>query len=240
MKGLLYYHVYQRSKDKREVFKKTNDALVFISILSIKAKKFGVSIPALCLMDNHIHILVGVPEEDTLNSFVSETISLFTRRYNKEHIREGSLFKRPFGSALKNSDKYVRNCISYIYNNPVEAKKCRKIEDYVWNLIAYYNNSYPFSKPFVVRRALHKLKQSYYELKDIVKENKPLNYTLLRHLFEGLPKEESKQLRDMLISFYNPIEYDNLIYYFGSYEKALLAINSFNGSEYQLKEDDRI
>ena len=235
----LFYHVYQRSLDKSVVFKTSLDALVFVSILFVKARCYKVSIPALCLMDNHFHILARVHSESSLDPFVSESVSLFTRLYNKEHSRRGSLFKGPFGKALKMTDKYIRNCISYINNNPVEAKKCSRIEDYVWNFTAYYCNDYAFSRPVVVRKASYRLKQRWYEVKDLSATNKPLNYTLLRHLFESLSEQEALQLRDLLISRCNPLDYDCFIRYFGTYEKALVAINSFTGSEHQLKEDDR-
>ena len=82
----LFYHVYQRSLDKSVVFKTSLDALVFVSILFVKARCYKVSIPALCLMENHFHILARVHSESSLDPFVSESVSLFTRLYNKEHL----------------------------------------------------------------------------------------------------------------------------------------------------------
>ena len=85
------YHVYQRSADRNKVFLSGKDAIVFISVVKIKSIKWAVHIYAICLMDNHIHMLIKVRDKATLCRFVAEYTSLFTRIYNKRHNRYSTI-----------------------------------------------------------------------------------------------------------------------------------------------------
>ena len=73
------YHVYQRSSDRSIVFKSGKDAIVFISIVKVKAIKLGILVYAICLMDNHIHMLVKARDKSSLHRFVTDYTSLFAK-----------------------------------------------------------------------------------------------------------------------------------------------------------------
>lgn len=253
MKGSLYisdtnshqspfasYHIYQRSIDKRVIFHNSYDALVLLTIISIRAKIHNIKIFALCFMSNHIHLLVKAKQKETIHKFVNEYTSFFSRFYNKEHERKGPLISRPFGRALKYTDKYIRNCISYICNNPVEARICKKIEQYTWNFVSYFKSSHPFSQKIDLSTSRNRLRISIRQIKSLYSKGKNLNYTLLRNLFSEINKEEALQLKDYIIKTYNPVDYQAAISLFGNWDQAILAINSYTGSEYDIKEDDRI
>ena len=232
------YHIYQRSIDKSLIFRNSYDAIVLLSILSVKAKKFGIKIYALCFMMNHIHIFVKSRHIDIISSFVQEYSSTFSIIYNKEYERSGSLFSKSYGRAFKYTDKYVRNCISYICNNPVEAKMCRNLEEYVWNFIAFYKSRYPFSKPLVLAKSRNCLRKTVKQVKDIYTSDNYLTYPLLKSLFSSVNKEEALQLKDFIINTYNPLDYEAIVSLFGNIDQAVLAMNSYTGSEHDIKEDD--
>ena len=251
MKGSLYisntnsyqspfasYHIYQRSVDKRAIFLNSYDALVLLTIISIRAKINDIKIFALCFMSNHIHLLVKAKKKETIYKFVNEYTSSFSRLYNKEHERHGPLISRPFGRALKYTEKYIRNCISYIFNNPVEAGICKRIEQYTWNFVSYFKSGHPFSQKIDLSKSRNRLRISIRQVKSLHSKGKHLNYTLLRNLFTHINKEEVLQLKDYIIKTYNPIDYQAVISLFGNWNQAVLAMNSYTGSEYNIKEDD--
>ena len=234
------YHVYQRSSDKSIIFKSGKDALVFISIVKVKAMKLGALVYAICLMDNHIHMLVKVRDKYTLHRFVTDYTSLFAKLYNKRHNRSGMLFSTPYGRAYKKTDKYIRNCISYINNNPVEANKTKNIEDYIWNLFSFASSSHPHSEALDLSKARKGIRFCCRVLKAEQSRGRHLTYELLDEVFSKADKKETSQLVDYILNLYNPVDYSAINTLYGNMDKASLAINANTGSEYEIAEDDMI
>ena len=234
------YHVYQRSWDKSVVFSSGKDALVFISIVKVKAIELGVKVYALCLMDNHIHMLVRVRDKSSLHRFVTDYTSWFAKVYNKRHQRIGMLFSSPFGRSYKRTDKYVRNCISYINNNPVEAGKTSNIEEYVWNLFSFGKSSHPHSEALDLSRSRKCIRFCCRVLRAEFGRGRYLSYELLDEVFSKTDKREAVQLVDYILNLYNPLDFSAINSLYGNLDKASLAINSNTGSEYDIAEDDSI
>ncbi len=234
------YHVYQRSSDRSIVFKSGKDAIVFISIVKVKAIKLGILVYAICLMDNHIHMLVKARDKSSLHRFVTDYTSLFAKLYNKRHNRSGMLFSTPFGRAYKKTDKYIRNCICYINNNPVEAHKTKTIEEYLWNLFSFSNSSHPHSEPLNLSKARKRIRFCCRVLKAELSRGRHLAYELLDEVFSSAEKNEISQLADYILNLYNPVDYSAVKGLYGNMYKASLAINANTGSEYEIAEDDII
>lgn len=230
-------HVYQKSFDDGVIFYNVFDSLVFYTIFSVTAAKFGIVTLGLCLMPNHIHYLVFVKDKETFSSFVRELSKAFVNAYNKECPRTGSLFKRPFGSSSKTGGKQIRTSIAYVYNNPVEKKLCDSAQDYRWNFLAYANNTNPFSEPKALRNESYTFKKYASSVRMLHSNDRPLSYTFLKDLFKNLNADEWQRFVDYLIRIYNPIDFEKAISYFGRYDKMLTALNSNTGSEYEIKEE---
>ena len=234
------YHVYQRSSDRSIVFKSGKDALVFISVVKVKAIKLGILVYSICLMDNHIHMLVKVRDKSSLHRFVTDYTSLFAKLYNKRHNRSGMLFSTPFGRAYKKTDKYIRNCICYINNNSVEAHKTKTIEEYIWNLFSFANSSHPHSEALNLSKARKRIRFCCRVLKAEQSRGRHLAYELLDEVFSSAEKSETSQLVDYILNLYNPVDYSAIKGLYGNLDKASLAINANTGSEYEIVEDDII
>ena len=230
----IYQHVYQRTLDQSTLFQSSFDALFFISVYWMYSIKYNVDTIAFCLMRNHFHVLCKT-SDSSLIDFIRDCTSFFAFRYNKYHKRTGPLFQRGFGYAAKYSGKKIRTCISYINNNPVEAHLVETMDKFVWNLFAFGNNSNPFSQPIKLKRASQKLRRSLKEVEIAYKQSEHLPYVVLEHIFEGLSEKEKLQLRDYILKRYSPVNYMKIRSIFGDWEKALLAITSFMGSEYDIK-----
>lgn len=130
-------HVYQRTIDGVHLFYTVDDCLVFFTILSICARSAEVQILELCLMHNHIHILVKTETLKTLSRFVDHFSAWFVQEYNSYVGRTGKLLTKNFGSAPKWDEKRLRSAIIYVGNNPVEKKFCKKqrnIDGIFWSI----------------------------------------------------------------------------------------------------------
>ena len=63
----------------------------------------------------------------------SHLFNAYSSYINKRNNRHGSLFERPFKRKLINNDKYLKNVIVYIHNNPVHHGFCKHPMEYPWS-----------------------------------------------------------------------------------------------------------
>ena len=226
-------HIYQRTISGFNLFYTLEDFLVFYTIVSVKAKINKVCVMGLCFMIDHLHQLVSAESLSQINSFISETTSLYVREFNKETGRKGPLFESTFGSALKTEFKKIRSAIAYLFNNPVEKMLCTTAEQYRWNFLAFYN---PCRQHISFRNRSRALKRAKGIVDTRCKENKHLKYATLKLIYKGLDAEEKEILTNYIIERYLPLDIDRTRRYYRSYEDMVIAINSNTGSEYELTE----
>ena len=55
------HHIYQRTYDGYLIFYSVRDFLVFFTLLCTTARKYKITVLGLCLMYDHIHVLVKAP-----------------------------------------------------------------------------------------------------------------------------------------------------------------------------------
>ena len=231
------HHIYQRTINRFNIFYDLEDYLVYYTIFSIAARQYEVTILGLCLMFDHIHMLIKSDARVRMSEFVRQVTCMFAREQNNEVGRKGSLFQARFGSAPKKGLKLLRTAIAYLFNNPVEKRLCSRAEVYRWNFLAYAISPHPFSDPLILGRASLSLKRAVKEVDLAESEDRHLRYVQLKRLLSKLDEREKMQLVDHIISIYKPFDYEEVIACYGSYEDMLTAINSNTGSEYDIKED---
>ena len=238
-------HCYQNTSGGFLLFYTVSDFLVFFTIFSSVSHRRRVRVLKLCLMYDHIHVVVIAESIDELNSFVRDYTSAYTREFHRFAGTGGMLFNKSYGSAPKRVDKAVRSTLIYSDNNPVERKLVAKAEEYRWNFLAFTNSSHPFSERLVLRQSSKPLRSAICEVKARYSVENYLPYAMLQRLFARLNREEKQQLTDYIINTYSVIDHGYSIEAFGSYEDELTAVHSTTGSEYDIKEvfvgrDDRI
>lgn len=230
------HHIYQRTVKRFNIFYDLEDYLVYFTIFAIAARQYNVTVSGLCLMFDHIHMLIKADTRVIMSEFVRQVTSMFAREQNNDVGRKGPLFQARFGSAIKKGAKMIRTAIAYLFNNPVERMLCNRVEEYRWNFLAYAVSDHPFSNP-INDKASRKLKRALKEVDTAESLDRHLRYSQLKRLLGSLGHNEKMQLVDYIISIYNPIDYDQSIQHYGTYETMLTAINSNTGSEYDIKED---
>ena len=230
-------HIYQRSVNGDVIFYTLQDFLVFYTLISVFARKYGITILGLAIMYNHIHLLVLEKRREDINGFVAVCSSRFSHLYNEDTGIAGSIFQSPFGSAMKYGDKNIRTAAGYLYNNHTNKKLCDKAEDVRWNFIAYAHNANPFSNQIKRDKASTALRCALREVDIQRSSDKPLNYATLRRLYKPLGKEEKEQLTDYIISVYNAIDFAALESLYRSYEDMLYSFNANTFNEYDISED---
>lgn len=219
------------------VFYSIADCLFYITLYSCLSRKYHIRTNAFSLMPNHTHSQQVVVSRQVFIAFNQELLSLFTRGYNIQHGRSGELFQKPFGSAPKIGGKSIKNNLSYINNNGAAGKLSRGVLDYRWNLMAYYDTDYPFSEKIVLNQASKRMRWAMRYVIELHGKNRPLDYRIQAMLFKGLNAKERKQLIDFIVVQYNFLDYSAITKHFGSFERALIAMDANTGSEYDIIEE---
>ena len=231
------HHVYQNTRGGYLIFYSIKDYLILFSVISVIARRYGIKILGICMMPDHIHLIVYVRDPERFRAFVRDYTSIFTKNYNRHYGLSGPLFNTPYGCAPKRMHKKIRSAIAYVYNNPVEGHLALKVEENRWNFLAYAVEKCPFSEKLRIDKARWALRKALYTAKACRKDRRWLNYTEIARVTDNLPPRELQQFTDYVIRLYNCIDYDAAIAYYGSYDKMVMALNANTGSEYDLKED---
>ena len=230
-------HIYQRTHNGYLIFYSGRDCLVFFTIISMAARRCGIRVIGLCLMVDHIHVLVEASSKEQLSRFVHLYTMSFSKAFHQEYPQADLAFCSPFGRASKVGEKKIKTAISYLYNNPVEKQLCDRAELSRWNFLAYATNKHPFSEKLIENKARWNLRNALHEIRMDYAQGRPLNYAQLARITKPLTKIELAQLSDFIIKTYNFIDYESLKSHYRSFDDMVLAINTNTGSEYDLKED---
>lgn len=233
--GVLY-HCYQRTVDGMLLFYNVSDYLVYFTIYSVNARRYGIRVLSMTLMPDHVHESLMVMRSSSLSKFKRKVNSEFARVHNEVCHWHGALFEETFGNAAKSNGKAERTNLIYVGNNPVERHLCSFAEEYRWGFLPYSQTPNPFSEPIVVRKARWPLRKAIKEVKLTFNLGRPMTYRQLQRMFGQLEDNEKNQLTDFIISTYNFIDYKAAIRRFGSYDKMITAMHSTTGSEYDIAE----
>lgn len=229
-------HVYQRTVDGFNIFYDREDFIVFYTIFSVVAKAYDIVVLELCLMIDHIHMLLSSDSIKEISAFVRHYTSLFARVYNDAIGRKGQLFHKSFGSAPKKGSKKIRSTIVYIGNNPVEKFLSSSAEKYRWNFLAYIGNAHPFSEQKALSECSVRLRNAMKEVKKSSDVGNFLLYAQARRMFGKLSASECEILTDYIVTVYYPFDNELLLSFYESWEDMMHAMKSTAGSDYDIKE----
>lgn len=227
-------HIYQRSVKCFNIFYDQEDYLVFYTIFSMVAAQYDVIVLELCIMVDHVHILLSSMNMKNISDFIMHYTSMFVREYNADVGRKGPLFHKSFGSAPKRGSKSIRSAIVYIGNNPVEKDICKSADQYRWNFLSFMKHD--GYAPSSMRKLPKRIQRLFKEVGSLRQTGAFLGYSRLRRMYKGLSAFESEMLTDYIIYKYFPFDRDALLAYYSSYDDMIVAMKSTSGNEYDIKE----
>ena len=126
------YHVIGRGNERREIFRQNQDKERFLETLARTKTKFKFNLYGYCLMNNHIHLIIDVQQNDISQVMKSLNVS-YVRYFNSKYKRVGHLFQDRFKSELVYNERYLLEVSRYIHRNPVKAKIVRYPVEYKWS-----------------------------------------------------------------------------------------------------------
>ena len=143
-----FYHVYNRSIDKKAMFKNDGNYEFFLkqfdNYLSPVLDTYSY-----CLLGNHFHLLVRIQdlttfkklsnlnEEKTSHQIVSHQFQKFFQSYamafNKQQDRTGTLFQTPFKRVWVDDENYYTKLVYYIHANPQLHGLINDFKEWKWS-----------------------------------------------------------------------------------------------------------
>ena len=228
-------HIYQRTISGFNLFYSLEDFLVLYTIVAVQVRRSGVCLLGMCIMIDHLHLLVRADSLTRLSGFISAYTSLYVREFNSHMGRSGPLFEPPYGSALKRELKKIRSAIIYMFNNPVEKSLCNSASGYKWNFLKYYD---PGMARLIKgsRNLSRELQRKLKMIHEAYRNDRYLNYAFLSRLLQNTDASERDMLTDYIIMLYFPFQKDMPKEYFRSYKDMVIAVDSSTGSEYEISE----
>lgn len=153
-----YYHIYNKTIDRRNVFATDMIAREFITTFlyyrSIKShlryskyklldsslqdnlwrqvickKYFRVQIVAYCIMPNHYHFLIKQVRDNGIVTFMANILNSITRYFNILNKRRGPIFLTQFKSKKIYTEEQLVYVSRYIHTNPFASSLVDRIED---------------------------------------------------------------------------------------------------------------
>jgi putative transposase len=130
-----YHHVVTRGNNKRRIYVDDRDREFFCTTVRRIAQKYGWTVLAYCLMDNHYHLVLAVGDAG-LSRGMCELNSGYARTFNANHGRINHLFGKRFWSRRIKTHASMLNVIRYVVQNPRRAGGSKPLEAYRWTSYA--------------------------------------------------------------------------------------------------------
>lgn len=125
------YHVTQRGTAHGLIFESDDDRRQFLRIIKKYRDELGFRVLAWCLMDDHIHLVLDIPNTDITHVMKCIDIA-YAKYFNQKTKREGHLFQGAFKSKPIVTEAQLMATIHYVHQNPEVARICRASE-YHWS-----------------------------------------------------------------------------------------------------------
>ncbi|WP_228723246.1 REP-associated tyrosine transposase [Desulfosediminicola flagellatus] len=127
-----WYHVMNRCRRGEQIFFTDGDREEFLKVLQEAGELWDLRISAYCLMPNHYHLLVHTPKGN-LSRCMRHINGVYTQRFNRQHHKEGQLFRGRYKAVLVDKDNYLLEVLRYIHRNPLKAGLVKTLDQFSWS-----------------------------------------------------------------------------------------------------------
>ncbi|KXK26728.1 MAG: Transposase IS200 like protein [candidate division WS6 bacterium OLB20] len=127
-------HVFNRGSKKELIFFAASDYRRFISKAAIYAAEANVQIIHYCLLPNHFHFLLRIPDEVSLTKMMQRLTIGHSRYIMYRYGYVGRIFQGRYKSVVVDSSSQLMILSRYIHRNPTEYFGSRDaFKNYDWS-----------------------------------------------------------------------------------------------------------
>ncbi|MGB6134841.1 MAG: transposase [Acidobacteriaceae bacterium] len=128
------FFVTTRTHSGRRIFQVDRNAELFVDVLRSCARRFPIH--DFVVMPDHVHLLLSVDGDLSIERAVQFIKGGFSYRVRKELGHMGEVWQRGFSEVRVNDDVSFRKHREYIAQNPVRAGLVQSAELYPWSFEA--------------------------------------------------------------------------------------------------------
>ena len=122
------YHIDWRLRAGTPPLQPDERTIVATAIEHFHAKRYWLL--AYVVMDDHVHVVVRLPREQTLGAAVHSWKSFTANRLQRQANRFGAIWQQEYYDHIVRDAEELQNALQYIANNPIE--RWPELKEYQW------------------------------------------------------------------------------------------------------------
>ena len=139
----LCYHVLNRANHRAQIFHGDEDYSQFLALIARAQQRLELPIVALCLMPNHIHMVVRPRAEADLARWTHWVFTTHVRWYHARYASTGRIWQGRFKAFPSQDDHHLLTVMRYVERNALRAKLVERAEDWRWGSLRWRSASPP-------------------------------------------------------------------------------------------------
>ena len=132
-----WHHVMNRGIARRPIFETDEDRRFFLSLIAREVRAGRIEVHAFCVMLTHFHLLLR-SVTGQLSEAMRRIQNRYSRWFNRTRRRDGPLVRGRFLSCLVDTLRYRRAVVTYIHDNPVEARLVSDPAQHEWSSASHF------------------------------------------------------------------------------------------------------
>lgn len=168
------YHLIQRGNNREYIFREKEDKEFLLDLIREYRDIMDFDLYGYVIMGNHYHFVIKISEAP-LKDIMHRINNKFSRYYNQKYKRSGHVFENRYKGILVIDDRYLLSLIRYVHQNPVDAKICNRVEDYIWSSDKDYRTNNQIGMvdiDFILNMLSENRSQAIRAYKEFMDENK--------------------------------------------------------------------
>lgn len=128
----VYFVTICAAESEKPFLKKKIANAITESIDFLRSKK-NVLVFAYCLMPDHLHLLMSLPEKSESLSKIMKDFKSYTTKIYRERMNQGGLWQRGFYDHIVRKREDLMQICEYILDNPVRKGLVENSNDYEYS-----------------------------------------------------------------------------------------------------------
>ena len=132
------FHILDRGNNRQIIFYNEEDFIYFLKLLIRYKKELKFKLYHLCLMPNHIHLMIEPLIDGNLPRIMMRLTLAYSSYFNKKYQGVGHVWQGRYKSSIIDKDNYFIWCGLYVEINPLRAGLVEKPEDWQFSSYGFY------------------------------------------------------------------------------------------------------
>lgn len=137
------YHVVARANRQEFILRDPRTKDLLLQTIQRCHGKYDFELSSICIMDNHIHLMIRPDSDESLSAIMQWMLSVFAIRFNKSNGITGHVWYDRFKSRIVHNRQQLISTFRYIYENPIRAKMVSDGHAYRYGTVALMTHGPP-------------------------------------------------------------------------------------------------